>query len=495
VPKLVLGLDLSFGRMSLKADNQGMDVTGTAWLGTMAIDLGWRENFVVTGGPARVYRVSTRIDDTQRTVEIGFDKPPFTREFMTGPADATFDIVYDRGGNGRLDAEFVLNEMALALPEFDWSKPAGAQGKANVRLTLDGARMTGIDKLSVEAGDLVVDATARFDDGGRLQSMNFARLAFGRSDLTGDVARADPAWRVRVAGTSVDLINWLDEDATEPGEKEELPPLTIAAKLDRVLIAPDRQLNDFEGTLSFDGKLWQAMDVDAAVGDGKRVRILLTSAGGTRKLEVSSEDAGATLRALDFFDDLVGGTLKLTGTFDDTMPGSPLTGRALIDKYRIVNAPALAHLLSIAALTGILEALTGDGLAFDVLEARFIYDKGLARFEDGRASGPSLGVTGSGVLDTDNAAVDITGTIVPAYALNSAFGKLPVIGDIFTGGEKGGGVFAANYSLRGPVAEPKVTVNPLSILTPGFLRNIFGIIPGAEPPTREDAPAPPPSTN
>ena len=40
---------------------------------------------------------------------------------------------------------------------------------------------------------------------------------------------------------------------------------------------------------------------------------------------------------------------------------------------------------------------------------------------------------------------------------------------------QGGGVFAADYTVRGPLADPKVSVNPLSALTPGFLRGVFNL--------------------
>jgi hypothetical protein len=45
--------------------------------------------------------------------------------------------------------------------------------------------------------------------------------------------------------------------------------------------------------------------------------------------------------------------------------------------------------------------------------------------------------------------------------------------------EKGGGVFAARYSVTGPLKSPQVSVNPLSALTPGFLRGLFGVLSGA----------------
>ena len=72
--------------------------------------------------------------------------------------------------------------------------------------------------------------------------------------------------------------------------------------------------------------------------------------------------------------------------------------------------------------------------------------------------------------------LDLEGTMVPAYALNSVFGHIPLLGEIFTGGEKGGGVFAATFRMTGPIEEPVVSVNPLSALAPGILRNVFGII-------------------
>ena len=70
---------------------------------------------------------------------------------------------------------------------------------------------------------------------------------------------------------------------------------------------------------------------------------------------------------------------------------------------------------------------------------------------------------------------------MPAYAINSALGHIPVLGDIFIGGEKGSGIFAANLTMTGPREEPKILVNPLSALTPGILRHVFRIFGGANP--------------
>ena len=37
-----------------------------------------------------------------------------------------------------------------------------------------------------------------------------------------------------------------------------------------------------------------------------------------------------------------------------------------------------------------------------------------------------------------------------------------------------------SYRVQGPLSKPRVRLNPLAALTPGFLRNLFGIFGGPE---------------
>jgi hypothetical protein len=91
-----------------------------------------------------------------------------------------------------------------------------------------------------------------------------------------------------------------------------------------------------------------------------------------------------------------------------------------------------------------------------------------------RAFSSSLGLTAKGTVDLNQQRLAIEGTIVPAYFFNSLLGHIPLVGRLFSP-EQGGGLFAANYSVRGTLGDPQVTVNPLSALTPGFLRGLFGL--------------------
>ena len=150
------------------------------------------------------------------------------------------------------------------------------------------------------------------------------------------------------------------------------------------------------------------------------------------------------------------------------------------------DAPALARLLQVLSLTGIFSALNQTGLDFVTLDGEFRYFGGVLEVKDTRAFGSSIGITTAGSIFTGANVVRLDGTIVPAYTINQVLGKIPILGQILTGG-KSEGVFAANYALSGSLENPEVSVNPLSALAPGFLRNLIGG--NAKPIDEKDVPS------
>ena len=98
------------------------------------------------------------------------------------------------------------------------------------------------------------------------------------------------------------------------------------------------------------------------------------------------------------------------------------------------------------------------------MEADFRLTPGRITVSKGSAVGKSLGVSVDGVFATDTGQLSMQGVVTPVYLLNG-------IGSVFT--RKGEGLFGLNYALTGSAAKPKVSVNPLSVLAPGGLRNIF----------------------
>jgi hypothetical protein len=59
-----------------------------------------------------------------------------------------------------------------------------------------------------------------------------------------------------------------------------------------------------------------------------------------------------------------------------------------------------------------------------------------------------------------------------------------VLGDVITGGARGG-LIGWTYSVSGSSNDPKVSVNPLSMFAPGFLRNLFFLGPKESDPAKQ----------
>ena len=209
-----------------------------------------------------------------------------------------------------------------------------------------------------------------------------------------------------------------------------------------------------------------------------------------RSLTITAQDAGALLLALDVMEDMRGGRMSLTGTYDDSRPDHLLSGTAEVAEFGMRNAPALGKLLQAITVIGAVEALSGPDLRFTRLVAPFRYTPDAIELADARAFSTSLGMTAKGRIDLRRRLFDIQGTVVPAYFLNSLLGRVPLLGKLVSP-ETGGGLFAMSYGVKGPFADPAVWVNPLSGLTPGFLRGLFGAFEGTPGGGAAAPPAPP----
>ena len=92
----------------------------------------------------------------------------------------------------------------------------------------------------------------------------------------------------------------------------------------------------------------------------------------------------------------------------------------------------------------------------------------------------SVGLTTEGYLDFAHDHVDLSGTYVPAYEVNNLVTHIPVFGPLLGGGRHEG-LLGVNYRIVGPASGPTLYVNPLSAMTPGFLRKMFGAVDGTTP--------------
>jgi hypothetical protein len=193
---------------------------------------------------------------------------------------------------------------------------------------------------------------------------------------------------------------------------------------------------------------------------------------------------GSALSLLDITDNIVGGRITVTGQAVDKAGKQVVVGHIEGADYSLVHAPVFARILSLPSFSGAGSMLAGSGIPFSTLRGNFAYGEDRLALDNLVGYGGAIGVTGNGVADLGRDRLDLQGTIVPAYTLNSILGIVPVIGPLLLGGE-GQGLFAANYQVTGSAADPQVSVNPLSAFAPGFLRRLFQPNFGVPPPIQQ----------
>ena len=133
-----------------------------------------------------------------------------------------------------------------------------------------------------------------------------------------------------------------------------------------------------------------------------------------------------------------------------------------IENFKVINAPGMVKLLSLADLGGLADLAEGEGISFDILEINMKKTKNILTISELIALGPSISVLMEGYQD--NKVTSLRGTLVPAKTLNKLISKIPVIGDIVIPKEVGEGLFGISFKLKGPPGEIKTSINQLERL-------------------------------
>jgi hypothetical protein len=492
--RIAAGRDLDHGELTLKVTGDGLTAAGTGEVSGITGQLGLDMDF--RGGPASQVLQHVTATGTATSAQLMTAGAPVAVSHLlaAGAAGLSLDYTGRRDDTATLQVDADLTGAAVKMP-VGWSKPKDAPALAGGRVTLNHGHLTGVENLHAEGPGLAIVSRAQIGPGGET-------LALDRLDIGGTRARGSVVFpaspraplRIVLSGPKLDLSSQFDEDKpdakqaaaaakkapVEEPEEDDKPgqPWVASLKFDQVQLSRGKVLAPLTAEAASDGLHILHAQVRAGT-QGELVASITPRAGG-RDVSITAADAGTMLRALDVDDNLSGGRLQLEGAYDDARPGSPLSGTAILaNDFSIRRALAVGRVLQAMTLYGLTDVARGPGLHFSRLVAPFRWYRRVLTLTGARAFSSSLGITAQGDIDLRRQTANVTGTVVPAYFFNQLLGDLPVVGKIFSP-EKGGGLFAARYSVRGPLADPKVGINPLSALTPGFLREGFGLLkPGA----------------
>ena len=433
------------------------------------------EPALVAAEPQPPAEISGHVTLSQDAVsEFGLGLP---QGMVAGQADAEVALSLPTGATGQLHLTSTLEGMTLAIPELGWRKTAKAAAKleADIRLgpvpevsriVLSGPGLTAQGQVLLKAnGSLDV---ARFD------KVSMGNWLDGAVDIMGRGTNA-PVGLAVTSGT-IDLRRFPSNRSG--GGTSASSPLSV--RVQSLRVSDGIRLDDFNGDFSLKGGL-NGTFTGSVNGAAPVTGSAIPTRYGTA-VRINSGDAGQTMNAAGLFASAHGGDLDLT-LMPRAEPGE-YDGNATIQHIRVKNGSVMAELLSAISVIGLLQQLVGDGIVFEHAEAQFHMTPTVIDIQKGSAIGVSLGVSLEGLYHSDTSVLDMRGVVSPIYLLNG-------IGSILT--RKGEGLFGFAYRLHGSAAAPEVSVNPLSILTPGMFRDLFRAPAPSLPPAQGAAQVPAPA--
>ena len=386
------------------------------------------------------------------------------------------------------EIEVDLTHVAIESPQTGALKAAGKPGKATFGVKPD-ADGVAVNAIAVDAGPIAIRGTAQLAADGALQSAKLTQVRLSSADdLKVDIQNGGSAVKATVRGAALDargLVKGFLSAGGPPGGGKDLD---LDVKIANVIGANSQALNQFELTGAWRGGAMKSMQAQARVGEG----VLTAQQDEAGRLRAHATDAGALSKFLDVYGRMEGGTLDLA--MQDTDEGSQ--GSASVTNFVLRDEPALRQLAAAgqAPVDGMVEQgpiIDPAAAHFDKMSTSFTRTPGRLDLREAVIFNGYMGLTTQGYIDYARNRVDFNGTFVPAYQVNSLVTHIPVVGTVLGGGSHEG-IFGVNYRIVGPASGPTLHVNPLSAMTPGFLRKVFGALDGTTPLIGAPSPSAPP---
>lgn len=463
-PGLLQGRDFSRGRLDVSLVPGRFALSGNGMVGEAPATIQIEAERPPSQDDLGRYELSLLVDETSGA-ELGLDISALAR----GPVRATL-----RGEGSIDDLEEVDLDLSNARVEFAGIGVLKREGEA-ARLTFRPERTEAgrvLHDVRLSGADLAAEGTIRLEDD--TTQVDFTRFGLSAGDASALTARLSGGRvAVSVEGAAFDARPILRALKGPPVREEDtgIGSLTLDIAVDRMIGLRGEEMHDVSLTLGRAGGVMRDFQASGTFASGGGLAGAMQGGEGARQLVLNASNGGALLRFLDFYSNLQGGRVQLVAG----MPGEAggiIPGRLTISDFRIADDEDLRRLAQSGETARRQDLATASDMPFETADITFRQRGGVIAISEGMLRGPAAGGTFQGAVDREGGAVDITGTYVPAYALNSMFSRIPVLGTLL-GGREGEGLLGITFALRGPIGEPVLTVNPMSAIAPGLFRRLF----------------------
>ena len=484
---------LDNGTLAIAVDDGALKATGAGRIfgGPATFEI----TRVGTSAPPNATIVVT-LDDAARA-KVGLSAIPG----VSGPMTAHVTAPLGNPDKIRAQVEVDLAKTSVTAAYLGLAKPAGRAAKVTFTAQSSNDRLQ-IDALNVDVGSLQARGMIELGPDNGFQAAHLSSLKVSPGDdMKLDVTKGDDNLKLTIRGSTIDARPFLKALTSTPSD-------TTARQ--RNAKAEKREVDGFKGfdvdlksgiLTGFNKEVMSGVDLKLSKRGGQIRQFgvqgrfgrfyVSGSMGASQKIKITTYDAGALVSFVDLYKHMEGGQLNASMQMDE----NTLSGNLEIQNFVLRDEPAIRRLVAqsteLSAPGQNAEAakrIDGGAVEFKRLKVDFNREGSRLDLHDATMYGPEIGLSVDGWLDYSHDRVAMNGTFVPVFALNNLFAQIPVLG-VFLGGKSNEGLLAITFRISGTTSSPTLSINPLSAVTPGFLRTIFGSIGDAPLPAPPGAPS------
>ncbi len=490
--------NISGASIRAEARDNDIDIIGEALLDGVLAKLAWRYTLGANASPdAQGLRLRARLGNSERA-QLGID----LGDMISGDVDVDLAVrpAEDDGSFIRVTADLTAAE--LQLTEIAWTKPPGqrAEMKFDVGKRRDGNVV--LQDFRLDGDTIGISGWVALGADNRPVEYLFTDFSLNTvSSLSvRGVLKPDRIWDIKATGARFDARNIFrgflsvgasarPHDANRPHHSR---GVDLDAKVDTVTGVPDvyvptnadPRLRGVQLRFSSRNREVREIQFSGRHDNGRALRASMkVTTGAPRVFTVDAEDTGEALKLIGIYRSMQGGEGKLEINLD-AAGAADRRGTMHVRRFRIMGDPVVSDMASAyndGGQPAIKQGARGqqtvrEQIEFDRLRAAFQTGNGQLVIEDMEVLGPMLGATLRGKLDYRTEQVHLGGTYTPLSGLNRALSGVPLFGEVLTGPRREG-ILAMTFAIQGPMSNPQFIPNPLSLMTPGFLREIFQMAP------------------
>ncbi len=341
--KMVPGIEISRGNLSLSLDKAGFSLKGPASLNEVPMQIGWENRFgEIPADQPRSQATVTGIVGGEQWSRLGLDILGKTK------GSSAVTVRYARMDNAPsvLSGNIDFRQAAVRVDDINWDKPSGdpAQLKFEAEIPDEGAIF--IKTIDLQGANLKAKGTARLDGKSQqLISLELKPFIIGRTNVDKLVFEQSPSatgeMRFTVEGEAFDVSEF--KGGNDPG-KSDPRPKDYKIKLGKLLTSENGFIANAQIHARRDPQGWSEIELHGMADGGHQLDLSLKPQGKRRTFSMTCDDFGKALKGMGFTDTVKDGPIAIKG---ESAPENPrvIEGTVDIGYFVVMICPCWRRLL------------------------------------------------------------------------------------------------------------------------------------------------------